>query len=195
MVNLSNLDGLNKSYFSPFLIFIKGATKLADSELLSLLNLNEYYMVESSSENQGDKNLTGYLFIANSDEWVCIMDDWSYALWCNKEIRKRLLAVSNEYDVFYCSVGDIDDSYDFAYFKSGEVIREYIVEDHSFKRGVVVKDFGVPFPVESEAFLHKEIYEKVITIAKSLGIKFHLQKDEVRVFHKSILPVVFSEPF
>jgi hypothetical protein len=195
MVDLSILEGLNQSYFSPFMIFIKGAAKLADSELLSLLNLNEYNRVEISNENQSGKDSIGYMFIANSDEWVCIMDDWNYALWCNEENREKLLDASNEYDIFYCSVGDSDDSYDFAYFKTGEVIREYVVEDPSFKGGKVVKDIGIPLPIESQALLHKENSEKVITIAKSFGIKFHLPKDEVRIYYTSIPPMEFSDPF
>lgn len=195
MVDLSSLEGLNQNYFSPFLIFIKGATALPDKELLKLIHLDKYETVNKANENQIAKNSKGYLFVAKNNGWVYIMDDWSYSLWYDKEVRENLRSLSRRFEVFYCSVGDIDDSHDFAYFKNGQVIREYVVEDPFLKGGVVVKDVGTPFPIEKEAFLQKDIYEKVITVAKSLGIAFNLQQDEVRIYHKDISQIDFSEPF
>lgn len=179
------LDQLNQNYFSPYLIFINGGFWMSDAEIMEKLGLAGYELVTNKKEREKKEiPFKRYIFITEDDEWTHIMDDWSYHLWHNKTIRKRLQVLSRDFEIFCCSVGDVDDSFDFRHYQNGEIVREYVVEYPQFKGGVVTKDFGKPFPAETEALQEKEIYVKVTMIAKSLGINLHHSKEKVRVYGK-----------
>ncbi len=175
------LDQLNQNYFSPYMIFINGGYWMSDAEIMEKFGLEGYELI---TYEKGREIKRKAIFITEDDEWTHVMDDLSYHLWHNKELRKRLQALSKDFDIFICSVGDCDDSFDFTYYRNGEIIREYVVEDPHFKGGEVVKDLGEPFPIETEALKEKDIYVKVTTIAKSLGINLHHTKEKVRVYEK-----------
>lgn len=179
------LNRLNQNYFSPYLIFINGGFWMSDKEIMESLDLDGYKLVTDEKEREKKEMLSKqYLFLTEDDEWTHLMDGWGYDLWHDKNIRTQLQLLSKDFDIFTCSVGDVDDSFDFHYYTQGEIVREYIVEDPHFKGGHVTKNFGQPFPAETAALQEKEIYAKVTTIAKSLGINLHHTKEQVRVYGK-----------
>ena len=158
---------LNQSYFSPYFIFIKYGFKMSDEEILGQLGLSEYDLITSNEEREKGVLNKRYLFLVEDEKWTYLMDDWFYTLWHNEDIRKRIQSLSKNFEIFTCSVGDSDDSFDFTYFKQGKIIRQYIVEDPNFKGGEVVRDIGKPFSIEKIALKKKAPYQKVMVIAKS----------------------------
>ena len=122
--------------------------------------------------------------MVEDEKWTYLMDDWFYTLWHNEDIRKRIQSLSKNFEIFTCSVGDSDDSFDFTYFKQGKIIRQYIVEDPNFKGGEVVRDIGKPFSIEKIALKKKAPYQKVMVIAKSFDIKMNHEKERVRIYGK-----------
>lgn len=178
------LTRLNQSYFSPYFIFIKEGYKISDETILKNLGLSGYELVTENNERSNEIRNKRYLFLTEDKNWTYLMDDWFYTLWHNKEIRNRIKSLSKEFEIFTCSVGDCDDSFDFTYFKQGEIIRQYVVEDPKYKGGEVVKNFGIPFPVENTALRNKDLYTKVMTIAESFGIKMNHEKEKVRIYGK-----------
>ncbi len=178
------LEEINKTHFSPYQIFIKGGFKMTDKEIFELLGLRDYKLIIDEQEKKTGDLHKRYLFLTEDESWTHIMDDWFYTLWHDKEIRERIKLFSEKFEIFTSSVGDIDDSFDFTYFKEGKAIREYVVKDCDFKGGAVVKDFGCPFPIEKIALSKKKVDQKVMTIINSLGIKTKHDKDKIRIYGK-----------
>lgn len=75
-----------------------------------------------------------YLYVTEDTDWKHLMHDWFYTLWHNKEIRICLHKLSRGYDIFYCFVGDSDESYGFTYFKDGDLRRKCIAMDEKLQR-------------------------------------------------------------
>ncbi len=171
------LDGINENYFSPYRIFIKSGSELTDDEILNHLGIKDYKL-----ETEKPDWKSRYLFLSENDGWVHLMDDWSYSLWHNKTIRNNIQSLSQRFEIFTCSIGDIDNSFDFTYLKNGEIIRQYIAEDPNFKKLVIVKNIGKPFPIETEALKLKDTAKKVTMIAKHLGLNLNYTKDQMRVY-------------
>lgn len=155
---------------------------MSDKEILEHLGLVDFDLIIDKKEREKKILHKRYLFLTEDNEWTHLMDDWFYTLWHDKEIRKQIKLLSENFEIFTCSVGDCDDSFDFTYFKQGKIIRQYIVEDFQFNGGEVVKDIGNPFPIEKTAIKKKDLYEKVITIAKSFKIKMNHEKEKVRIY-------------
>lgn len=190
------LKRLNQSYFSPYFIFVKYGFQISDKEILERLGLNGYNLILDEKEREKEVLNKRYLFLTEDREWTYVMDDWFYTLWHNKEIRNWIKSMSQEFEIFTCSVGDCDDSFDFTYFKEGRIVRQYVVEDPHFKGGEVVKDFGMPFPIEKEALKKKDLYQKVMTIAESFGIEMNHKKENIRIygrFENKDEKIVFNE--
>lgn len=176
------LKRLNQSYFSPYFIFIQGGYKYSDEEILQQLGLQAYTLVEDENEKNNPVSAKCYLFLTEDDNWTYLMDDWSYSLWHESGLVEQLIRLSSEFDVFTFYVGDSDDSFGFAYYRKGAVLRKYIVEDPYYRGGETVLDVGPPFPIEKEALLKEDLFEKVMTIATSFGIKTDFHKEKVRIY-------------
>lgn len=108
------LERINKPYFAPFYIFIKYGYELTDAELLTKLGLETYFLID---EQERQNRIIGkrYLFLTEVNNWTHLLDDWFYALWHNKQIRSRLLKLSNDFEIFTFRIPDVDDSYEFTY--------------------------------------------------------------------------------
>ena len=88
------------------------------------------------------------------------MDDWLYTLWFDKEVKVKIENLSKEFDIFCCSVGDTDNSFDFVFYQNGIKKREYVVEDPFFNGGNVVKNLGEVFEIEKIALSKKTHLKK-----------------------------------
>src|SRR5262249_33388438 len=77
---------------------------------------------------------------------------WYYTLWHMRSTRPTLQALGRSCDVFACSIGDCDHSFDFVYYRGGRLVRQYVVEDPDFRGGRVVENTGEPLPGEAAAF-------------------------------------------
>lgn len=163
---------------SPCLIFLRAAGRFTDQGLLEYFGFSNYVPSDLAPM------LGEYLLIASDNEWIMLADSWSYTLG-NSESAYRLAADLglSGIEVFLCSVGDTDRSFDFAYYLHGIMVRKYVVIDPDYKKPPkVVENTGVPLPGEAEAFLEKDEMRLVQSIARSLGIKTDYRRDELRVF-------------
>src|SRR4029079_5465413 len=105
---------------------------------------------------------------ANTGPWTLLADDWYYTLWHLKSTQLAIASLAARHDVFACSVGECDHSFDFIYYKNGQLIRKYVVVYPSFTRREVVEDFGDPLPGETAALQHECELHVVLTIAHSI---------------------------
>ncbi len=174
----------NHRLFAPFYIFVKDKSKLSDDQLLEKLDLKHYKPVLKKEDQElPDKQ---YLYISDDGNWKHLMDDCSYGLWHELEIGLRIEGLSKEFDIYSCSIGDIDDSYEFVYYKDGIKIREYEVKDYDFDGGIVVKNSGQALEFEQDALAEKEVLDKVLAIAKSIGIHINHNAVNIRCYAKEL---------
>lgn len=157
----------NRNIF-PSYICIKGISEKSDLEILKLLQ------VTSDIAQAYDKNeLTAEdfdIFVSRDDQWVHIIDNSFWMLDESKEVKKSIEALGKRYDIYTCSVGDADLSFNFKYFKDGQLRREYVVESPNYNDEVIVVNFGDVLSGEIEGLHKKDQLEKVLFIAHSLGV-------------------------
>lgn len=113
-----------------------------------------------------------------------VADDWLYTLWHLATVNAAIPSLAKNHDVFTCSVGDADNSFDFEYFHDGNSVRKYVVEDSEYRRGLVVEDFGSPLPSEAEAMNQPDPLIAVLEIAHSLGINTLHDPTLIRAYTK-----------
>lgn len=177
--------GNGKVYrYSPHFIFIH------NTDLRSLLNdLNalglekiEQIGVKPNRENRFE------FAVLQSNFWIIICDNWYYSL-LNNGISQRLLKkLGRKHDLYSCWVGDTDYSYGFSYYKSGNIVRDFLVSNHSYKKEetIIEKNYGDELPNEAICLGKNGEYEKVISIAYELGLSFPIGNEDIKIFRYQI---------
>ena len=159
---------------APFLIFIKGINHLSDNEVFKLLGVRSFEIIDSLEEKESS------LYLTRCQNWIHIMDNWLYNLYHKTSFKNRLDDIGKICDIFYCSIGDIDDSFDFTYFQDGKLRRKYVLNDTVPKNQVIEQNIGEVLPLEEE-ILSKEIdvQIKIVEIAKSVGIGINHKEENI----------------
>ncbi|HEX8916585.1 MAG TPA: hypothetical protein VF796_29815 [Humisphaera sp.] len=161
---------------APYFIFVRAGGTYADDDLLRLFGLTGYRPT-SPLPRHGP-----YALLADDGPWKLLADDWSYTLWHLPTTRPTIESLGRRCDVFACSVGDSDHSFDFAYHRGGRLVRRYVVEDPDHRGGRVVEDVGEPLPGEADAFEGPDELDIVLGVARSLGIRAPVADRDVRVY-------------
>jgi hypothetical protein len=161
---------------APYFIFVRGEGRYSDADLLRLFGLSTYRPTKLP------RRLERHAILADDGSWVMVADDWYYTLWHMPSTRPALQALGQTCDVFACSVGDCDHSFDFVYYRGGSLVRRYVVEDPDFRGGRVVEDTGEPLPGEAAAFAESDEMGIVLGVAASLGIRTDYAEGDLRVY-------------
>ncbi len=179
---------------APFYIFVKCVGKLDEDQLLKKLGL--VYTKKTAQQGTNDLEKPGGdsdFYIINDGVWIHLMDNFFYNLWTSKPFRTNLAKIGLQYELYFCSIGDIDASFDFTYYKNGKKVREYIIKDPHFTNGILVKNQGAPLPKEASCLNQEDTLSKVLELAKSLGIKLHHEPQNIQFYECSnILPDHFD---
>jgi hypothetical protein len=160
---------------APYFIFVGCAGEYPDADLLRHFGLS--YQPAASTERR-DR----YAILADDGLWTLLADDLYHTLWHMASTRPAIAALSKRFDIFACSVGDCDRSFDFVYYQGGRLVREYVVRDPDFRGGVVVVNRGEPLLGEAAAFEETDEMRIVLRIADSLGIRTDYAENELRVY-------------
>lgn len=163
---------------APYFIFIDGGTVYSDEEAMKLLGIEGF---AASSRLEFPNH---FLHITDDGRWLHVVDDWLYTQWHSKTIRGRIAKLATKHDIFTCSVGDTDHSFDFEYYRGGVLVRRYVVEDPSYDGGAVTVDFGNPLPGEATAFEHSDEVSRVLEVARSVGVEIDHHPERIRSFTK-----------
>lgn len=162
---------------APFFIFINCGGAYSDADLLRRFGLTGYKRIPEPSDSRR------CVYLTQDKQWTHIADDWSYELWHRPAIWGAIAEIAKDYDVFACSVGDCDHSWEFICYRHGRLLRKHVVEDPNFTRGgIVVEDFGIPLEGEADAMKRSDELETVLAIATSLGIDVNHSSKEIRVY-------------
>ncbi len=160
---------------SPFFIFIRQPHGYSDAEILTYFKLNSYK--RSTESTSGGRHAV----MCEAGDWTMLADDWYYTLWHMKTTRPAIKAMVEYHELYVCTEGDCDRSFDFAHYRKGRLVRKYGVSSPSYSNRVVVEDFGTPLPGEA-ALLENDGYNIGIELAATLGIKNRFTDDDLRVY-------------
>ncbi|WP_422107015.1 hypothetical protein [Winogradskyella sp.] len=163
----------------PYFIFLKGISRKTDIEILSLFNFEIRSEVNLNNEFHGTEN---HIYMSRDDNWIHIMDNFFYSLWYSEAVSQRIEHLAETYEIFTCSVGDVDLSFDFNYYKNGKKVREYVVESPNYVDEILKKNVGNPLKGEYEGLKLSDQLESVIYIAKELGIKIPKKENEITCY-------------
>lgn len=170
----------HKSINFPSYICIKGISEKSDLEVLKLLNI-------TSDITQAYNELTAAedfdIFVSRDDQWIHIIDNFFWMLNESEVVAKRIETLGEHYELYTCSVGDADLSFDFKYFKNGKLRREYVVKSPNFNNEVIAVNFGDALSGETEGLRKKDQIEKVLFIAQSLGIKIPTNFEKLTAYN------------
>ncbi|QWG09925.1 hypothetical protein [Flammeovirga kamogawensis] len=160
---------INNRFYAPYYIFIRCNKSQIDS-IFERLELNKWTKLKQINSDK-DIALTHKLFYSIWENgWLQIFDDWAYSLWYDSDFKSLLTELCKEFEIYYCSVGDIDSSYEFSYYKHGELSREYILDDSISGKEFIEKSYGQQLPFEDELNLINDEHDKILFIASKLGI-------------------------
>jgi hypothetical protein len=168
---------------SAFFIFVRHPHPYSDAELLARFTLGSYRRAS------GVALLARLAVISDDGAWTMLADDMRYTLWHMSTTRPAIEAVAKQHDVFACTEGDADRSFDFVYFKNGQLVRKYAVSSPLYSDRVVEHDFGVPLPGEA-ALLSKDGNNIGLDLAGTLGIKTRFAVSDLRLY----IPAAGQEP-
>jgi hypothetical protein len=157
---------------APYFIFLRDGGSHSDLDLLRLFGLSTYQ--PSKPTNRRHR----YVLFANKGPWTLIADDWWYTLWHMPSTRPTIATLGESCDVYACSVGDCDHSFDFVYYQNSRLVRQYVVVDPDFRSREVAENIGDPLPGESTAFQQFEATDIVLGIANALGIRTDFTEQE-----------------
>jgi len=163
---------------APYFIFIDGGTIYGDEEVMALLGIEGF---SPASHLEAPNH---FLHITDDGRWLHIVDDWLYTQWHSKTIRDRIAKLASKHDIFTCSVGDADYSFDFDFYQGGFLVRRYVVEDPNYDGRSVSEDFGQPLPGEAAAFEHADLAMRVLDVARSVGVTIDHSPECIRSFTK-----------
>ncbi len=163
---------------SPYFIFIKQSKRYTDIEILTLLGIKDFLPTTHI------KSTDRVVHITDDGNWTHVIDDWLYTQWHSKSVFNHIEKLAKKHDIFTCSVGDSDSSYDFHYFKNGKLVRRYIYDDPKFDGGFVSEDYGIPIRGEEKALQKCDELNKVLSVAQLVGIEIKHQASQIRSFSK-----------
>jgi len=180
----------NDDMFIMFFISIKNINHLSDEEIFRLLGYeNVQKLAFAIHDTDGSIMYDGgdlHCYVVDDGEWLTIVDS-CYELFHDFRNREKLEKLSYKYDVFYGTSGDIDESFDYTYYKDGVLRRKYEVSQANFRDLVVEKDIGIFLEGEKEMLLEKEAEKKVIHVARIAGISLKYN-DSMRVYNLGFSP-------
>lgn len=171
---------------SPYFVFIRDISDYDDLDVLKLLEFESFEEIEMM-EFMDDHDC---IYLSRDRNWTHIMDNSNYTFWCSSPMHERIERLGRKYEIFTCMVGDVDQSYEFRYYRGGVKIREHIVESPNYSDEVVKVNYGVPLDVEKDVLQLEDPLDRVIQIAQSLGLRLPTVVDQMKCFRVGNLDFV-----
>src|SRR5262245_61293873 len=103
---------------SPFFIFIKHPHGYSDFDILARFQLGSYRRSRATSR------LGRRAIMADAGSWTLLADDWYYTLWHLEPTWAAIEELGRSHEVFACSVGECDLSFDYVHYQEGRLKRK-----------------------------------------------------------------------
>ncbi|MEM1216368.1 MAG: hypothetical protein AAGJ82_11820 [Bacteroidota bacterium] len=116
------------------------------------------------------------------------MDNWYYSLYHLNANYAFVDQLGDQVDIFQCSVGDADHSFDFKYYKDGQLRRSYCATNPSYRKGEleITVDVGASLPSEHLYLKSDDEFDKVLNIAFAQGAKLSPNPADIRAYSYSV---------
>ena len=163
---------------SPFFIFINGLTKLNNIEILKFIgfdNVKEVYNIDSLKDDN-------CIYLSTSENWVNIMDNGAYELYYSKKFNDKITELSKTYNIFMCSVGECDKSFEFKFYNNSQLTRHLKVDSPKFDDQITAIDLGTPLKGEVPSNNIIDELEYVIKLANSLEIDIPTDSNKIKCY-------------
>ena len=165
---------------SGHMIFVRSRT-YTDEELLRCLGVTDYQRVDDPV-NEYPKH---WVCITNDSQWTQVLDDHNDQLLYRKTTQPGIEELAKHHDVFAGFVGDVDRSYEFVYYRGGDIARKVVVESPTYSDRVTTESIGDPLPGETivtrDTGKHNET-NIILSLAASLGINVTHKRENIRVY-------------
>ncbi|MCB9762051.1 MAG: hypothetical protein H6741_00245 [Alphaproteobacteria bacterium] len=163
---------------APYFLFLRGDPPLEDRDLLRRLDMKE----PQPHPLGAHPGKGSWVYLGEQGDWFMIADDWFYTFWHRADRRQVLEALARRWELFALRWPDVDESYEFTWFRDGALRRERIVDSPHYTDRIVTVDVGEPLPCETPALYEADGAEIVWIVAASLGIPRRHRKDTLRVY-------------
>lgn len=164
---------------SGFCIFILDRGEHSDLDWMRLLAIEGYERAVEGADRS-----SRVLHFAGDGVWTQIYDGWGYYLWNSPTVRAAVAAIGAKFPVFFFSVGDCDDSFEFAWYQGGVLRRRHVVDVREVSRGGVMENFGPPLPGEAAALACADRLKAMQQLAAGLGVQLEHPVERVRSYEK-----------
>lgn len=172
------MDIINGLPHTPYLIFLNGLKDKTDQEILELFDLGD----NKETAIRNDLSDKYCIYMSRDDNWIHLMDNYFYTHWHSKNFSMKVEELGRNYELFSCSVGDCDLSFDFKYYKNGNKIREYVVESPNYNDEILKVNYGEPLLGENEGMQKNDQFNRVTHIASSLGIEIPTDLNKIKCY-------------
>lgn len=171
---------VNNTLFAPFYIFIKFGYQVPDEVVIDKLGIKDYLVGGTEKHTPKEGFDIWDFYITEVDNWTHIMDE-NYELWADKNIRQSIEEIALQgSEVFYCSFGDMDDAFDFVYYQNGLLRRKYVLEYTEKPTYTLTENIGKPLLNEETTLKLKDSWQKVTTLASSIGINLTHHPEHIK---------------
>lgn len=164
-------------------IFIKDNNELSPSQIIEALNI---HTINPSIEENG---ILEELQFIRKNNWIYLIDHGWHLYVFLDYLYSGLSRIGKKYELFFCTAGDVDTSYDFKYYNNKELVRDFSFqfENHSDGEGKIVSDYGTPFLVEEELDNINEPFDKIFALMKSFSFDLEIEDiDSIPFTYKGI---------
>jgi hypothetical protein len=154
---------------TPFMIYVRSYNKLTDEDYMKMFGLQDYQKMSPPLPFAG-----WHVVFANDSEWTHIADDYGYTLWHSAQTVAAIKELSQKYDVFRCSIGDIDEAFEFVCFQNGKCVRRFeFAPDVSPNKPAFTISAGNRLPGEPKTANELKVAagDMFSTIVQALGIR------------------------
>ena len=168
---------------TPFMIYVRSYNVISDQEFMEIFGLKNYQKRAISDSKLFDS----HVIFTNDFEWTHIADDLGYTLWHSPRTSEVIAELGKSYDIFRNSIGDIDDSFEFEYYRNGKLARKFDYEHNVFKgTRSITAEVGSKIIAEPNTFeeLHTAAEKMFPEITKALGIVRVTDPTQLRYYAK-----------
>lgn len=162
-------------------ICLRPAEAVADADLLARLGLTGWLPAEFGLRRM---YAVPTVALAEVGDWTVVADDLSYSLWNRVETHERMPALAAAVgEVFVAFTADCWSTFEFRYYRDGQLVRQYTADAESGKPDLILKSVGEPLPGEAATPEFSDGWASLYRVATALGIDPAAGVRNRRVFH------------